>query len=416
MTEKRKSIKWKLFFIILLPTALLGVAIFIFGAYLIYELASNHIHDELETTTHVLKSCFDLTVQGDYSYDGKVIKKGNVNISDPSMLYDIKENSGIDTTIFWKDVRISTTVEDEHGVSAAGTKAEKVVSDAVLKKGENYYSVDVMVNGSRYIGYYTPLRNEDQTVVGMVFAGKPMNIVYRSVGEIVLWFLLFTMLAVLLALVICRKFTEGLISDINRIKHFLHTISDGNFTVSIDEEITKRKDEIGEIGIYADKMRHDLKALVELDALTSLYNRRSCNNRLKNLQEEKSRFTIVMCDIDWFKNINDQYGHDCGDYILTDISSRIRKSVEGCGFASRWGGEEFLLIYETAYEQVKEKVEALAGQIRDNEFAYDGKKFHVTMTFGVKEAEPGVNYEKTIKAADDNLYTGKRNGRNQIVY
>lgn len=415
MSNKRQSIRWKIFSIILLPTTLLGLAVFVFGIYLIYEFASENIREELETTTYVLKGCFDLTVRGDYTYDGEILMKGDVNISDSTMLYDIKDSAGVDTTVFWGDVRVLTTVENEYGISAVGTKAEKEVAGIVIDQGENYYSNNVTVNGSRYIGYYTPLLN-GKTVVGMVFAGKPMKIVYLRIGEIMLWFLIFTVLAILFAAVISRKFSEGLILDINGIKQYLHRISDGDFADSVDDRIAGRQDEIGEIGVYADKMRLALKTLVELDALTSLYNRRSCNNRLKTLVKHQKQFTIVMCDIDWFKKINDQYGHDCGDYILTSISEMIRESIADCGFASRWGGEEFLLIYELDFEKVKEKVEALAKQIRENEFSYNEQQIKVTMTFGVKEAEQGVAYEEIIKAADERLYVGKRDGRNQIVY
>ena len=123
-----------------------------------------------------------------------------------------------------------------------------------------------------------------------------------------------------------------------------------------------------------------------------------------------------MCDIDWFKKINDQYGHDCGDYILTSISAMIRDSVEGCGFASRWGGEEFLLIYKLDLQDVKQKVELLAERIRNYIFEYENRQVRVTMTFGIKEMAGNVPYEEIIKEADDKLYTGKRNGRNQIVY
>ena len=156
--------------------------------------------------------------------------------------------------------------------------------------------------------------------------------------------------------------------------------------------------------------------MVEQDSLTLLYNRRTCNRMLKNLVEEKKKFTVVMADIDWFKKINDQYGHACGDYILRSVSSIIKESVKGCGFASRWGGEEFLLIYELDLNETRNKVETLLQTIRDMDFEYEQQHIHLTMTIGVKEMESDVSYEKIIKVADDNLYAGKRNGRNQIVY
>lgn len=416
LDNQRNSIRWKLLSISLLPTILLGLAIFIFGIFLIYGLSADNIHDELETTTYVLKGCFDLTVRGDYTYEDGMLKKGSINISDSTMLYDIKSKSEIDTTIFWEDTRILTTVENQYGVSAVGTKADEEVVHKVLDDGENFFAKRIQIDGRDYIGYYTPLQNDGGSIVGMIFAGKPTEIVYRNIGKIMLWFMVFSILAILFSSVSNRKFSKSMIEDIDLIKQYLHTISDGNLVGSIDKRITKRKDEIGEIGIYADKMCMALKNLVELDSLTSLYNRRSCNNQIKALIEENRKFTVVMCDIDWFKKINDQYGHDCGDYILTSISAMIRSSVGENGFASRWGGEEFLLIYELDLEAVKQKVEILAEQIRNFVFEYEDKQVKVTMTFGIKEMVGDIPYEEIIKEADDKLYTGKRNGRNQIVY
>lgn len=74
------------------------------------------------------------------------------------MLYRVREKSHIDTTIFWGDTRVITTVEDEDGISAAGTKAEQTVGDVVLATGQDYFSDKVGVNGTKYIGYYKALK------------------------------------------------------------------------------------------------------------------------------------------------------------------------------------------------------------------------------------------------------------------
>lgn len=346
MNKDRKSIRWKLLSLVLIPTIFLGIVIIIFGIFLIYRYYAQSVYNEVKTATYMLKGCFDLTVRGDYSYENGILKKGDVNISDSTMLYDIKEESQIDTTVFWQDVRVITTVENEYGVSAVGTKADDDVIQTVLERKENYFSRNIIIDGMRYIGYYTPLKNENQEIVGMIFAGKPVKLVYKKIGNVILWFLGFSIIAVMIATVISKRFSKGLITDIGLIKQYLHTISNGDLMAVIDERIIERQDEIGEIGIYANKMCDDLKKMVELDPLTSLYNRRSCGNRIQVLVKEDKPFTIVMCDIDWFKKVNDQYGHDCGDYILVHISQVLKESVRNHGFASRWGGEEFLLIYE----------------------------------------------------------------------
>ncbi len=416
IVKDKKSIRQKLTAIGILPIVFLSVTIFVLGVILIYSMHADIIRDELETSTHVLKGCFNLTVRGDYTYDGDVLKKGDVNISDSTMLYEIKNNSDVDTTIFWKDTRIITTVESTYGVSAVGTKASQEVVERVLNRGENYFSNNLVIGGMDYIGYYTPLLNEDETVVGMVFAGKQKDTVYYRISMSMAVLLVITLIVIWGSLVSWRRYSKRLVKDIELINEYLHNIADGDLNATIDSEVIQRKDEIGEIGIHATKMCGALKIMVEQDSLTLLYNRRICNRMLKNLVEEKKKFTVVMADIDWFKKINDQYGHACGDYILRSVSSIIKESVKGCGFASRWGGEEFLLIYELELNETRNKVETLLQTIRDMDFEYEQQHIHVTMTIGVKEMESDVSYEKIIKVADDNLYAGKRNGRNQIVY
>lgn len=415
MSNRKGSIRKRLLSVVLFPILILGIMIIIFGIVLIYGFSSNSIHDELSATTNMMLDCLNLTVRGDYQYEDGMLLKGDINITDSTMLYRIKEEADIDTTIFWGDTRILTSVQSKSGVSAVGTKADSEVVEQVINKGENYFSRDLKINGQSFIGYYTPLQNSNNEVVGMIFAGKNKKLVYNSMGIIILCFILFSAIAVVFAVIISKGYSNRMVADIGLINQYLRRISEGDLTADIDEAIVDRPDEIGEIGIYASKMRSDLQKLVEMDPLTALYNRRSCNNKLSNLVNNNILFTVVMCDIDWFKKINDQYGHDAGDYVLVKISEMIRENVENCGFASRWGGEEFLLVYTLDFEQAMQKVEELQQRVRTFDFLYEAKVIKVTMTFGVKEWEADVAYEQLIKKADYKLYTGKRNGRNQIV-
>lgn len=415
LSTKRRSIQGKLFSVVMLPIILLGVLIIFFGVFLLYQNYAQCIYDELVSTTSVMVDCLDLTIRGDYTYEDGMLLKGNLNITDSTMLYRVKEVSQIDTTIFWQDTRILTTVEDKYGVSAVGTKASKEVTDVVLGEGKSYYSQALEINGVDYIGYYIPLENRDREVVGMLFAGKQRAVVFQKVGTVMAWFLSFSAIAVVLAAFMSRAFSKRMIVDISGINQFLRTISEGDLTASLEEGIQTRNDEIGAIAMYASKMRSDLQILIEMDPLTSLLNRRSCNNKLKVLMERGDIFCIVMCDIDWFKKINDQYGHDAGDYVLVKVAEFFRESVEGCGFASRWGGEEFLLIYQLGEDETIQKVEQLQKEIREYPYAFDGQEIRITMTFGIEERGSEESYEAIITRADGKLYTGKENGRNQIV-
>ena len=413
--KKDKSIRTRLAAIVLLPILVLSLMIIFMGMILLYQFYTRSIRNELTATTNIVLDCLNLTVRGDYAYESGMLLKGDLNITDSTMLYRVKEKSQIDITIFWQDTRILSTVSNQYGVSAVGTSASQDVIEAVLERGECYYSTNLDINGISYIGYYMPIENIDHSVVGMIFAGKRKDVVYQGIRTVLLCFLLFSGVVSVLAVVISSMYSNRMVSDIDIINKFLKTISEGDLTVNLDKRIAGRNDELGRIGEYASRMRKELKNLIERDPLTSLYNRRSCNNKLKVLESEKSEYTIVMCDIDWFKKINDTYGHDAGDYVLVTISNLIGENVKDCGFASRWGGEEFLLVYRLSHDAALQKVRQIQQKVREYDFTYEGKTIKVTMTFGVEADESAASYEQRIRIADGNLYVGKNSGRDQII-
>lgn len=415
MPKRKRGISQKLLSLAILPTILLSTLIITCGILLLFHFYSDSIHDELASTTNMMTNCLEIAVRGDYAYENGMLLKGDVNITDSTMLFRVKEESEIDTTIFWGDTRILTTVENDYGVSAVGTTASEEVAEAVLVEGRDYFSNRLNINGTRYIGYYMPIRNSDRSVVGMMFAGKSASRVYKKIGTIIFLFFAFSVAAVTISGLITKRFSSKMVLDINIINQFLQTISEGNLRAVLDERITNRDDELGSIGLYASKMRSELQKLIEMDALTSLYNRRSGHSILRSIVKNNENYCVIMCDIDWFKKINDGYGHDAGDYVLTEISKLLKSNVEGAGYASRWGGEEFLLVYELEFQETVKKAEELQKSIREHSFIYGETPISVTMTFGVEEGNLKESYEHVIKRADEKLYVGKNNGRNQVV-
>lgn len=163
----------------------------------------------------------------------------------------------------------------------------------------------------------------------------------------------------------------------------------------------------------------DLIVLASIDPLTSLLNRRSMEQKLDeayNKRELMSEpFCVVIGDIDDFKLVNDTYGHDCGDYVLKTISDMLSSSLRSRDNIARWGGEEILiLLNSTDIGCTIQTVERIRRNVAEHEFEYEGQKFHVTMTFGLSWRRAFI--EEMLKDADDHLYAGKANGKNQIVY
>ena len=122
-----------------------------------------------------------------------------------------------------------------------------------------------------------------------------------------------------------------------------------------------------------------------------------------------------MGDIDFFKKFNDTYGHDCGDLVLRDIASIFNEYMLGKGFAVRWGGEEFLIIFEDAdLTKALGLLKVLRQKVLDHVIEYESNKLGVTMTFGLVQGDMR-DIDDIVKEADELLYIGKQNGRNRIV-
>jgi diguanylate cyclase (GGDEF) domain len=154
------------------------------------------------------------------------------------------------------------------------------------------------------------------------------------------------------------------------------------------------------------------------DPLTGLYNRRYIMEKIEREFKgpHKGKFSLVIADIDYFKKINDTYGHDCGDYVLQVISKNLMDTVREQDFVSRWGGEEFLLLLpETEVEGAHTLVDRIRKIIEEQIIEYKGSQISITMTFGITDSQDYQIIDDIIKEADNALYEGKGRGRNCVV-
>lgn len=161
-----------------------------------------------------------------------------------------------------------------------------------------------------------------------------------------------------------------------------------------------------------------LKLAADTDPLTHLPNRRAILDVLEEIDRDKdSTISIAIGDIDHFKRVNDTYGHDAGDEVLKNISDLIMKFMDKKGYCARWGGEEFLLVFtDTNGDDAYMVLDNFRRKLSEAVTEYEGTKIMVTMTFGLEEHGFFQTTDKTIKAADTKLYTGKDTGRNKVVY
>ncbi|WGI26999.1 GGDEF domain-containing protein [Halomonas alkaliantarctica] len=156
------------------------------------------------------------------------------------------------------------------------------------------------------------------------------------------------------------------------------------------------------------------------DALTDLPNRRSMQTQLQaewsRAKRDKRCFAVLMADLDHFKAVNDQYGHEIGDEVLTILASRFTATLRGGDWVARWGGEEFLLLVSdattTSALAVAEKVRR---SVAEPVFATSAGNLAITVSLGVALHRQNESIDEVISRADKALYRAKQEGRNRAV-
>jgi diguanylate cyclase (GGDEF)-like protein len=175
--------------------------------------------------------------------------------------------------------------------------------------------------------------------------------------------------------------------------------------------------DVTEIAAYEQK-------LIELnteDGLTGIYNRRYLENKLEEEFARHQRysrpFSLVMLDIDFFKRINDTYGHLCGDFILQSFAKTISNSIRKVDIFARYGGEEFcLLLPETPGHEARLMAENLRSLIEKSRFCYGGTEISFTVSQGVAELSRAMGSPwELFQGADTALYEAKESGRNKVI-
>ena len=153
------------------------------------------------------------------------------------------------------------------------------------------------------------------------------------------------------------------------------------------------------------------------DVLTGLYNRRFLERHIELIPEkEKSQYVVSMVDIDFFKKVNDTYGHEAGDEVLVRVSDCLKETAGKENLAVRWGGEEFILYFpNTTPDLIYPVMEDLRKKIENMVIVVKGKDIRVTITSGIATGLADSNYEKVIGSADEKLYLGKQRGRNRVI-
>ncbi len=160
-----------------------------------------------------------------------------------------------------------------------------------------------------------------------------------------------------------------------------------------------------------------LQHMAEYDLLTNLSNRHRMTTIFNDLIAADTDFSVAILDIDNFKKVNDTYGHNIGDKVLKAFAEILNKSESHDIYASRWGGEEFLVVLsgENTYNRAKSLLERIRVDASNIRIPIEEDELAITVSCGIAQWRLGEKTSKTINRADSYLYIAKSNGKNQVI-
>lgn len=243
------KLKTKIWLMSVLPLLVMGVVVFIVAAQRIGRATKNQAYMGMQATTLAIREVFDSSVSGEYRLDenGELWKGENVNLSQDNNIVDaIKNDTGLEVTIFFGDTRMLTSFKDENGNRQVGTAASAEVTEAVLNRGEDFKDENIMIFGERYIVYYAPLyQSGTNTPIGMIFLGEKYADVEAIIRAAQTELTVYT-ICILIACAITSYILGSTINKaIGKAIGYVEQISDGKLGIQIEDNLIKRKDEIG---------------------------------------------------------------------------------------------------------------------------------------------------------------------------
>ena len=424
--EKKKSIQGKLYRVTVLPLLLLAVVLAAVGYTSIRNTITEQTKQEMINQSKLLINMYDRLYPGDFSVSVVSdsyyrLYKGGFDVTSSVGTLDImKQTYSDEFTIFANGVGVLTTMCDDEGNRYVLPEVAAVVQHDVLKTGEPKFYKNVIFKDQNYFAFFSPIVNSDGMIFGMTGVyrkAEQVNIrVLKTLLPVLMVYFAVTFVVGLVSVAYSRTIT-GRISGLER---FLGTIAGGRFDVALPTKCTAGNDEISSLAKSSLTMQNELSKLVEYDALTELYNRRYGDRRLKyvieNTNYKNSGFCVCIGDIDFFKKVNDTYGHDAGDEVLRVVAHILKKNMAGKGFVARWGGEEFLFVFERFDTSgAADVLSVILDEIRETVIVSGDFEIKVTMSYGVAPGWEGADVDSLLKEADNRLYYAKEHGRNQII-
>ncbi len=333
-------------------------------------------------------------------------------------------------SIYKKSHSFVTTLEGKIIISQDKSFLYKNIFDIVgfrIYFNKDSGEFDCNLDYSKKFIYYNCMDSLKWVVLTVIDKNEVVRPIVLQIATIVL---ILVIIIALFGWIISASLRKQFIFPLVELKKRVHSIVADNFDDNLPD--IYKQDEIGFIAadieqlarselykknIELRNMNKELKKLSDTDALTGLFNRRKINIEIEKEYQRSLRyaspFALIMFDIDWFKKINDTYGHQVGDIVLQELSKLAKQTVRSTDIVSRWGGEEFLILctqtdLKTAYN--------LAQRLREDtqNYKFNGD-IKMTISLGAHEFNGKDSIDDLLKKVDDKLYKAKQSGRNKVV-
>lgn len=416
----------KMLALAVLPILVLGIVLMVVSMQTFSDKMEGHVRKEMTQQTKLILKILDENYPGEFSLNKDVkgnyhIYKGGKDITkDTEFIDNMKEIMGVEVTLFCQDVRLQTTLRDSKERLFINTAVSSVITKDVLKKKKaHFYRSTTNVGDERYFAYYEPIFLEDGTCFGMVGVCRKATDIEKNIRMAVRPILLLSIAAIFVIGAISISYTRILTKRIRILQQFMKKLTKDDFEAEMPAGLLKVEDEIGDLARSGKKMQESIRRQVEYDEMTQLYNRRYGDKNLLKMKAQMQisgiKYCVAIGDIDFFKKVNDNYGHEAGDEVLIHVARVLKEQLLANGFVCRWGGEEFLIVIEShTIEQAEHILQSILDTLRNQTITYQEQQIRVTMSMGLVSVKAEDEIDDILRCADQKLYEAKENGRDQI--
>ena len=382
-------------------------------SYIKYMLADNNKYSNIQPVSTIISKNNKLFFKGvDRVYSSEPMGVAAVTLElDESMLNNIKNVVNKEIVILVNDEVQLSTLEVEKDTFAA--------SRSTFDEGNEFFRV-FKVKG-RDIGYsFFPIKDYDNNVIAYAGVGFDMKTIKDSYINNMSKFIPVEIFSSLLLFIFLFIITKKVFKPFKKIIEITEEINKGNYCIENQGtqilEFSIIMESISKMSEAIKSREEELVRLSTTDELTGIYNKSKIDDILALEIEISNRYgsdlSIIMMDIDHFKEVNDNFGHEVGDKVLEEVALVLKNNIRQTDFIGRWGGEEFLIVCTATGLEGATK---LANKIREKieEYRYSVKS-NVTASFGVAAFIACEDRKSFFVRVDQVLYNAKKLGRNRV--